>query len=301
MYKSPLAKKLIDILGNQAISSQQKSWALLDVLHREAEPDKIADGIKIILECCGLSPRHESKLEAPSFEEALIERVEKANRAKVDHLLKGWFEINKDRPIEKTLIELCCFLEEFTDEKERAIVFQMILISKYIPIPVHYFSKHIAEPNDDLILREHAGEYIQMRQLLNLQVDATSRGSLLIDFITSLSEKPQAQAVVLGFFIEELLWRLQGRKGRPQVSQAQNSEKSSEPKVVIDNEDDSPAGNPNPFNFPPNGDFSAQFPFNSDMSPEQMKDMLNNFKSMLPPEVLEQLKKLFGDEPPKDL
>jgi hypothetical protein len=30
--------------------------------------------------------------------------------------------------------------------------------------------------------------------------------------------------------------------------------------------------------------------------------MMNNFKSMLPPDVLDQLRKMFGDEePPKDI
>lgn len=287
MYKSTLEKKLIDLLGNQTLTSQQKSWAILDVLHKDVDPDEMAQGIRVVLECCGLCPRHETKVETPHFDKSTIERVEKAHRTKVDHMLKGWFEINADRPMEKTIIELCCFLEEYTDDKEKAIIFQMVLASRYIPIPVVYFSKHIAEPNDDLILRAHAAEYIQMRQLLNLKVDPTSRGSLLMDFVHSLQSDPQAQAVVLGSFIEELLRRLKGQK--PEIKRS-----APEPTIMDDDE-----FNPPPFNAPPFS--SATFPFSPDMDREQLRDMMNNFKSMLPPEVLKKLKEMFGDEPPKDL
>jgi hypothetical protein len=294
MYKSPLEKKLIDILGNQFLSSQQRSWALLDVLHKDAQPDEIPNGIKVILECAGLCPRHETKLECPNFEQSFIDRVESAQREKVDYHLKGWFEINVDR-VEKNLIELCMFLEEFTDDKERAIVFQMVLASRYVPIPVVYFSKHTAEGSDDLILRAHAAEYIQMRQLLNLKVDATSRGSLLMDFVHSLQTEPHAQAVVLGSFIEDLLRRLKGQKG---IQTARES--SEDAPISQDSSSSSPSSEqaPNPFNF----NSSATFPFSPDMDQEQLRDMMNNFKSMLPPDVLDQLRKMFGDEePPKDI
>jgi hypothetical protein len=290
MYKSALDKKLIDLLGNQTLNSQQKSWAILDVLHKDAKPEEITQGIRVVLECCGLCPRHETKVEVPKVDEATIDRIEKSLREKVDYMLKGWFEIHADRPMDKTIIEICLFLEEFTDDKERSIVFNMILASRYVPITVDYFSKHMAEANDDLILRANAAEYIQMRQLLNLKVDPTSRGSLLMDFVQSLHSDPHAQAVVLGSFIEDLLRRLKGQK--PEVKKAVH-----EPIIETDPESDSETGTPP--NFPPFN--SATFPFSPDMDREQLKDMMDNFKSMLPPDVLEQLRKMFGDEPPKDL
>jgi hypothetical protein len=288
MYKSNLEKKIIDLLGNQILNSQQKSWAILDVLHKEAQPEEMAQGIRATLECCGLCPRHETKITTPTFDEATIDRVEKTHREKVDHMLKGWFEIHADRPMEKTVIEICLFLEEFTDEKEKAIVFQMILASRYIPVAVNYFSKHIAEPNDDLVLRANAAEFVQMRQLLNLKVDSTSRGSLLMDFVQSLNSDPHAQSVVLGSFIEELLRRLKGQK--PEIKKT-----AINPTIVSDDEVQPDF----PSNFPPFN--SSTFPFTPDMDRDQLKDMMNNFKSMLPPDVLEQLKKMFGDEPPEDL
>ena len=274
-YKDPLSRKLIDILGNQNLLSQQKAWTVLDVLHKEGDPNRIAEGLKVVLECCGLAPRHETPVDdsIPLFDDELIRAYEKKNGPKVDYHLKGWFEINKDSGIEKSILDICLFLESFTDDREKAVVFQMILSSRYIPIPVNYFSKHISEPSDEFILREYAAEYIQMRQLLNFNADPTTRGSLVLDFLAPLKDKPHAQAVVLGSFLEELLRRL---KNKPKKQQA-------------------------PFSFMGNSGTPATFPFSSDMSPEQLKEMFNNFRSMLPPEILDQLKKLFGDQPDKDL
>jgi hypothetical protein len=275
MYKDPLSRKLIDVLGNQNLISQQKTWCLLDILHKEEDPNRIPEGIKVVLECCGLAPRHEGPVDdrVPFFDEELIQNYEKKNGPRVDHQVKGWFEINKDRGLEKTLLDICLFLETYTDDREKAIVFQMILSSKYIPIATYYFSRHTSEPSDDLILRQYAAEYIQMRQLLNLNVDPTSRGSLILDFLVPLKDKPHAQAVVLGSFIEELLRRLKNKHKAP----------------------------PTPFSFQGPSGSAATFPFSSDMSPDQLKDMFNNFRSMLPPEILDQLKKLFGDKPEQDL
>jgi hypothetical protein len=197
-------------------------------------------------------------------------------KEKVVHRLKGWFQIDADKPVENKLNEICMFLEEFTDNREKAVAFQLILSSPFIPIPVNYFSRDTSEASDDLILREYASEFIQLRQLLNLNVDPTSRGSLVMDFVAGLNEKPHAQAVVLGSFIEELLRRLRGERqsglhNTPPVDQSSGQQQSTPP-------------------------FSASFPIDQNMDPEQLKDMIKNFKSMLPPEVLAQLRKLFGDK-----
>lgn len=277
MYKDVLSKKVIDMLGNTSLSMVEKSWSILNFLHQSEDPNDILKGIKVALECCGLAPRHETNSTGtlPDFGSDWHANVSATLKEKIDHKLKGWFKIDADKPIEKKLTEICMFLEEFTDDREKAVAFQLILSSSHIPIPVNYFSRDTSEPSDDLILREYASEFIQLRQLLNLNVDPTSRGSLVIDFIAGLNKKPHAQAVVLGSFIEELLRRLRGDR--------QRSSSENGPHIQQSGQQDPPP-------------FSATFPIDQNMDPDQLKDMINNFKSMLPPEVLAQLRKLFGDK-----
>lgn len=256
MYNDPISKKVIDILGNLSLNPYQKSFAILAYIQDAVKPEDYSKYIKVSLECYGLCPRHETKVDIPEIDQALITRIESSSRTKVDHELRGWFEINTDKAADSILNQICYYLENWTEIKEKAIIFQMILSSKYVPIKVNFFSRYMDEENDTLILREHANEYIQMRQILNLNIGPTARGSLIMDFIQSLQEKPQAQAVVLGSFIEELLRRLKQKKTSP---------------------------NPTP-NLPP---------FPTDVN--QMKDMVQKMQHILPPEVFEQLKRLFSD------
>ena len=265
MYREPISKKLIDLMGNQSLSSQERAWALLDCFRSNLSPEDHPEALKNIFECYGLAPRHETLLETPDFEASFIELIERNTQKKVEHALQGWFEINQDQPIERTLVDICMFIEQWSDDKERAVVFQMILASKYIPIAPIHFSKHVDEKNDDYLLREYAGAFIKCRQTLNMNLGPTTRGSLILDFIHEIKGDDQAQAVVLGAFIEELLRRL-----KQQHQQA--------PEINI----------PNPG--------QAAFPITPDMNPEQLNEMLNNFQSMLPPEILKQLRKLFGGD-----
>lgn len=260
MYKDLLSRKLIDVMGNQSLSTQQRCALMLEALHDVGDPEEFSRGVQVILETYGLAPRHETPVQAPSFDEESVARIEKLNRERVDHELKGWFEINRDRPFDKTLIEICCFLEEIPASVDRAIVFGMILSSPHVPIVKNYFSRFTREQSDDLLVREYASEYIQMRQLLNVQLDPTSRGSLVLEFLQSLDDKPKA--ILLGAFVEELMRRL---RNKPKVT-------SSQP-------------------------FSASFPFQANMDPQQAEEMMKNFQSMLPPEVLDRLRKLFGQDP----
>lgn len=266
MYKDSLSKKLIDVMGNLALESEQKAYVLLEVLDKQ-NPEEQLMGMKKILECYGLCPRHETDQIAPSFAAEDVQKILVKNQAKVDHQIKGWFEINSNQPIEKTLSEMCYFFQNFLDPIERAVVFNEILKSKHIPINVNFFSKHVDEESDNLLLREYASEYIQMRQLLNLNVGSTGRGSLILDFIQHLDE--HKQAILLGAFVDELLRRLKGKKT------SASSSAHSAPNMTM------------PFGMPPGFDMSGD--------PEQLKEMMKKMQSILPPEVLEQLKKLFKD------
>jgi len=261
MYRDQISRKLIDIMGNQSLNSYERAWALLNSFRTPLPPEEHPEALRTIFECYGLAPRHESPLKTPDFDAAFTERIEKLVQKKVQHALQGWFEINQDLPFDRNLIEICMFLEQWSDERERAVIFQMILVSKYIPIAPAYFSKHVDDKNDDLMLREYAGSFIKLRQTLNMNLGPTSRGSLILDFLLELKDKPDAQAIVLGAFIEELLRRLKRQQNFP-----------SQPIIQ-----------------------QATFPLTPDMSPEQLKDMLKNFQSMLPPELLDQLRKLFGE------
>lgn len=266
MYKDPLSRRLIDIMGNQNLDGLGKSYLLLEALHESDSPDDISSGLKTILETYGLAPRHDTAIATPDWDEERINELENRIKERVDHCIKGCFEIRADLPIEKRINDLCLFLEEFTDKFEKAVALKRILASKHVPVPVNYFSKFVGEENDGLLLREYASEFIQMRQLLNLNLDPTARGSLILDFIAGLSDNPHAQSVVLGSFVHEILRRLKGQKSNP--SNSQQSAASS----------------------------SATFPFHPNMSPEDLQNMMQNFQSMLPPEILEQLRKLFGDD-----
>lgn len=268
MSDDRISKKLIDLMGNQSLNSYEKAWALLDCFRNELSPEEHPEALKIIFESYGLAPRHESLYQSPEFDQAFIERVEKNCQKKIQHALEGWFEINLDQPFDKTLVEICMFLEQFIDDRERAVAFQMILASKYIPVSPAYFSKHVDDKNDDLMLREYASTFIKLRQTLNMShLGPTERGSLILDFINELNEQPNIQAIVLGAFIEELLRRLKQQN----TPTTQASSFSS----------------------------TATFPLTPDMSPEQLNEMLKNFQSFLPPELLKQLKKLFGDDDDK--
>lgn len=268
MSNDRISKKLIDLMGNQSLNSYEKAWALLDCFRNNLTPEQHPEALRVIFESYGLAPRHESLYQSPKFDQALIERVEKNYQKKTQHALEGWFEINQDQPFEKTLVEICIFLEQYSDERERAVVFQMILASRYIPVSPAYFSKHIDDKNDDLMLREYAATFIKLRQTLNMShLGPTERGSLILDFLQELKDQPNIQAIVLGAFIEELLRRLK----------QQNT----------------------PSAPPANLSSTATFPLTPDMSPEQLNEMLQNFQSFLPPELLKQLRKLFGDDDDK--
>jgi|SaaInlStandDraft_1057018.scaffolds.fasta_scaffold40273_1 hypothetical protein len=265
MYKDPLSRKLIDIMGNQNLDGLGKAHHLLETLHTAENPDDIAVGVKTILETYGLAPRHETVIATPDWDDSRISDIEQRLKERTDHTIKGTFEIRADLPIEKRVNDLCLFLEEFTDPLEKAIAFRRILASKHVPVAVGYFGKFVGEESDNLLLREYASEFIQMRQLLNLKLDATERGSLILDFLSNLSDKPHVQAVVLGSFVGELLRRL---------------------KTQSSSVGPTPTGG---------GPTSASFPFNANMSPDDLQNMMKNFQSMLPPEILEQLRKLFGE------
>lgn len=265
MTEDPIRKKCIDIMGNNALDSLQKAHLLLQTIRSNVDPDQHPQYIRLVLESYGLVPRHTTEIEGETFDPQMVERVQKSAHEKVQYEIKGWFEVNIDRPIEKTLIEICCFLEEWVDEKEKAVIFDQILTSSYIPIRVNFFSRFIDEDNDNLILREHADTYIQMRQMLNLQIGPTSRGSLLLEFLKPLETNPKAQAVILGAFVEELLRRLKS--------------KSTQDKSNI---------------------FSGSIPLGMDFNPDNMKEMMERMQSMIPPEVLDQLRKLFSQDDDED-
>ncbi|MBF0199548.1 MAG: hypothetical protein HQL32_17665 [Planctomycetes bacterium] len=266
MYQDQTSKKLIDIMGNLTLDAYQKALGMLQVM-QEVAPDKQPDYYRVIMECYGLAPRHESPSEVEKVNEALIERVEKAAQGKVDYQVKGWFEVNADRPVEKNIVEMCYFLEEWTDVYEKAVVLKLILATSFVPIPTNYFSRYTDEGSDSLLIREHASSYIKMRQLLNLKVGPTTRGSLLLDFLNEVSEEGPGRAIIVGAFIEELLRRL--RKQTQPPAQAQGA----------------PPVNP-----------LAGTGFDFNMDPSQMQDMMQKMQSILPPDVLEQLRKLFGGE-----
>ena len=272
MRQLPISKKLIDLMGNQSLSSHERAWALLKCFRKECSPEQHPEAMRIIFESYGLAPRHDSAFECPEFNTHFVERVENNNQKKVQHAIEGWFEINRDQPIDRTLVEICMFLEQFSDERERAVILQMILASKHIPISPAYFSRHVDDKNDDLMLREYAVTFIKLRQTLNIKnIGPTSRGSLILDFLNELKDQPEAQSIVLGAFIEELLRRLKRQQNLPS---------ESEPKT-------------------PNFGNATTFSLNPDLSPEQLRDMLNNFQTFLPPELLKQLRKLFGEDKDK--
>jgi len=262
MYKDAISRKLIDIMGNIKLDITQKSWCLLKEIDA-LEADKQIGAMRTIFECYGLAPRHETDVESCSISENESELYFKSHKEKLDHNLKGWFEINKDQPIEKTISDICYYFQNILDFTEKTVVFSKLLSSKFIPISVNFFSKHMDEKSDGYILREYAAEFIQMRQLLNLNVGPTSRGSLILDFLKPLQEHPEKQSILLGAFIEELLRRLKNKpKEQPQS------------------------------NF--------KMPFNMgglDMGgdPEQLREMMKKMQSILPPEVIDQLKNLFSD------
>jgi len=262
MYKDTVSRKLIDIMGNIKLDINQKSWCLLKEIDT-LDADKHSAAMLTVCECYGLVPRHETDIESCEISENDIENYTNKHKSKLEHNLKGWFEINKDQPRENTISEICYYFQNILDFNEKAVVFSNFLSSKYIPISVNFFSKHMDEKNDNYILREYASEFIQMRQLLNLNVGPTSRGSLLLDFLKPLQDYPDKQAILLGAFIEELLRRLKNK-----------------PKEKVQNQ--------------------INMPFNIgglDMGgdPDQLREMMKKMQSILPPEVIDQLKNLFSD------
>lgn len=269
---SDLYSQLVDVMGNRRLTGLQRSLLLWrSVREGEPDPDRHPEWIRMILESYGLAPRHETPVAVESFKDELAQRVLKISQARIDHELKGWFEIDNHRPIERRCVEICFFLNEWTDEQERAVVFERILSSRYVPIPAQYFSRYMDEAEKDrLLLRQHSRVYIQLRQLLNMKIGPTERGALIQDFLAPLAGDPYAQAVVFGAFLEELLQRLR-QKSSP-VSPAAPAKGSTQ---------------------------VMTFPI--DMSGGQFQEMMRKMQQILPPEVLEQLRRLFmppgGTEP----
>lgn len=250
--------RLADIMGNQRLSGLQKSLAMLRELE-ECENGRKPELMRFVLESYGLAPRHETAYTVEELPAELVKTLREKHGEKISHHIKGFFEINRDRPVEKTMDAIIAFLEDWPDEMERAVVFERILASKHVPIPVNYFSRYTDEPEkDNLLLRAHSLTFIQLRQLINLRIGPTSRGSLIQDFLAPLASEPYVQAVVLGAFVEELIRRLQKYMTEAPAAGA---------KVMA-------------------------FPMNS--GPADLEDMMKRMREMLPPEVMEQLRKLFN-------
>ncbi|MBF0244969.1 MAG: hypothetical protein HQL31_06815 [Planctomycetes bacterium] len=263
-----IEKKLIDIMGDCSLSCLNKASRRWRVLGEGAEPARRHHLMRLVLESFGLVPRHGTSVKEGEgdIDDALIAALRKRFAAKIEYQMKGWFEINIDWPVEKTMAEICRYLDELGDETEKAVVFEMILSSSHVPIPVNYFSRFVDDPEgDELILRQHAISYIKLRQLLNLQAGPTTRGSLMDEFMLELKDDARARDVVLGAFVGELLRRLRDI-ARSGSAQAQT-------KVIT-----------LPLNMK-NGD---------------MDEMIRNMRNILPPEVLDQLKKLFNHDDPPD-
>lgn len=264
-------RKVIDIMGNTALTRIEKATLLLRVIRsNELGPEARMDLTRYVLESYGMAPRHERPVDVAVPDKKSLESIQNRYRKRVNHELEGWFEIQKELSFEKTVWKICTFLEEFLDEQERAVVFSMILASKYIPVPVNYFSRFIdEEESDHLLLREYAGTYIKLRQLLNLKVGPTCRGSLVLEFLQDMSPDPKKQAIVLGAFLEELLRRLKNKKESPSMS------------------------------LPP-GAKGAVLPFSMNLDEDSMQDFMNRFRDILPPEVLDQLRRMLDDKDEDD-
>jgi hypothetical protein len=267
MYKDSTSKKLIDIIGNVKLDIVQKSYLLFKEID-SLDPQNQIQAIRTIFECYGLTPRHETSIEVVQFDKEDVDAAYEKHKEKLEYNMKGWFEINKDLPLNNTISEICYYFQNIIDFNEKVIVFAKLLSSKYIPVNVNFFSAHVDNESDNLILREYASEYIQMRQMLNLNIGPTSRGSLLLDFLKPLQDNPDKQSVVLGAFIEEMVRRLRNKPATPQIQGKSESN----------------------FNFP----FNIQG-MNMGGDPEQLREMMKKMQSILPPEVLDQLKNLFSD------
>ncbi len=264
----PLVLKLADILGSRKASSGQRALAILRVLRaREVPPERRLELLRFVLESCGLAPKHQGTVAEDEIPTEVRERVTKTAGARIDHELKGWFEIRADRPLERKVMEIWKYLQEWEDERERAVVLERILASPYIPVPASYFSRFVDDgEKDQLILRQHAPIYIQLRQAINMRLGPTAKGALLQDFLAPLAKDPYAQAVVLGAFVEDL---------RQRIKKAAVAAAPQTPGAGV-------------FSFP------------LQLTPEQIREALKRLETVLPPEILDQLRKLFppgeGDE-----
>ncbi len=251
-------------MGNRSISHLHKAALILKELHNpELHPDEMPKLLLFILQSHGLCPRHETPAPTIALEEEKIRQLQARHKTLFDHHLRGWFEIHSTLPPEKTMVDICVFLEQRIDPLEKLAFFDSLLSSQYIPLKVNFFSRYVDDPEGDhLILRANASPYIQMRQSVNLPIGPTTRGSLIMEFLQTMSDHPQHQAIVLGAFIEELLQRLKQQK---------------EPVVPS-------KGNVIPL----------------DLSAGNFDDMAKQMRSLLPKEVLDQLRHFFGQLPGDD-
>lgn len=251
---------VLDVLGNQSISLWQKSAVLVREIFKAGHgPERREELLRLALEGCGLAPRHETPpdpglLEAVPPEAAAEELRRKLGPAQ-DHEIKGWFVVHAERPVEQTLAAIRLALEGEAGEAERAVFLERILKSPHVPLPAVYFSRDTDDPEGDgLLLRRHAETFVRLRQALNMR-GPTVRGSLLLDFLAPLRGDPRAQAVLLGALLEELLRRLQ-----------KLSREGGAARVGI-------------------------MPLEAGGDPEEM---VRRMRRLLPPEVMEQLRRLFS-------